>query len=214
MTAARAEHFEDLAQEAHAAHLGMWVFLASELLLFAAFFALYAAYRAAYPAAFGFGVRHDDKLFGSLNTVVLISSSYAAAMAVHASRAGKARRAAFLLGLTIAAGAVFLVVKGIEYASHIRGGVVIGGGSSFFASHPIPGLPAFFTLYFLMTGLHGVHVIVGMTVLFVMARRSLRGDFVPPFTHPLALGVLYWHLVDIIWIFLWPLFYLLPAGAQ
>jgi cytochrome c oxidase subunit 3 len=213
MTEARAEQFEDLEQEAHAAHLGMWVFLSSELLLFASFFGLYAAYRAHFPGAFAFGVEHDDKRLGTINTVILITSSYAAAMAVHASRRGHSRRAALLLLLTVCAGAAFLSVKGIEYASHIRAGIVPGGETRFFAQHPIAGLPAFYTLYFLMTGLHGVHVIVGMTVLAVMVRRSWRGEVLPPFTHPVALAVLYWHLIDVIWIFLWPLFYLLPAAA-
>jgi cytochrome c oxidase subunit 3 len=210
---ARVDHFQDLEQETRAAHLGMWVFLASEVLLFAALFALYASYRAAYPEAFGFGVAHGSKILGTANTVLLICSSYAAASAVHAIRAGHARRAAALLAFTVTSGLGFLAIKGVEYAQHFREGIFPGGHGAFFAEHPMAGLPSFYTVYFLMTGLHGVHVIVGMGVLTWMLVRALRGQLVPPFTHPLVLGVLYWHLVDIIWIFLWPLFYLLPGGG-
>jgi len=208
---AHVDHFQDMEQEARAAHLGMWIFLASELLLFAALFALYAAYRAQYPAAFGFGVAHGAKVLGTANTALLICSSYAAASAVHAVRDGRARRAAALLSVTVLCGAGFLAVKGVEYAQHFREGIFPGGRGAFFLEHPMAGLPSFYTVYFLMTGLHGVHVIVGMGVLVWMAVGAFRGRFIPPYTHPLVLGVLYWHLIDIIWIFVWPLFYLLPG---
>jgi len=198
-------------QEARAAHLGMWIFLASELLLFAALFALYGASRAHYPEAFGFGVAHGARVLGMTNTALLICSSYAAASAVHAIRDGRGRAAGLLLAFTITCGAGFLAIKGVEYAQHFREGIFPGGAGVFFHEHPLEGLPSFYTVYFLMTGLHGVHVIVGMGILTWMMIRALRGRLAPPFTHPLVLGVLYWHLIDIIWIFLWPLFYLLPG---
>jgi cytochrome c oxidase subunit 3 len=209
--AARVDHFQDMEQEARAAHLGMWVFLASELLLFAALFALYGGYRAHYPEAFGFGVAHGARVLGTTNTALLICSSYAAASAVHAIRDGRGRRAGLLLLFTITCGAGFLAIKGVEYGQHFREGIFPGGEGAFFHEHPLEGLPTFYTVYFLMTGLHGIHVIVGMGILAWMMTRALRGGLAPPFTHPLVLGVLYWHLIDVIWIFLWPLFYLLPA---
>jgi cytochrome c oxidase subunit 3 len=209
--AARVSHFQDLEQEARAAHLGMWIFLSSEILLFAALFAIYASLHVRFREAFGFAIAHGDRILGTTNTAILITSSYAAASAVHAIRKGSGRLAAGLLGLTFLGGVAFLIVKGTEYAGHFREGIFPGGHGAYFEEHPIPGLSSFYTLYFVMTGLHGIHVIVGMSVLAWMAIRAARGKLAPPFIHPLVLGVLYWHLVDIIWIFLWPMFYLLPG---
>jgi caa(3)-type oxidase subunit IV len=121
------EHFQDLEQQAHAARLGIWVFLASELLLFAGLFALYGAYRAHYPAAFGWGVEHNVRILGTLNTAILISSSYSVATSVHMMRKGRARLAAGLLAFTLLCGCMFLFIKGIEYAGHFREGVFPGG---------------------------------------------------------------------------------------
>jgi cytochrome c oxidase subunit 3 len=215
MSDASARHvpyFQDLERQAHASRLGMWIFLASELLLFAGLFALYASYRAQYPQAFGWGVEHNDRVLGTINTAVLICSSYAVASSVQVLRRGKARWAAALIGSTLACGAVFLAIKGYEYASHFREGVFPGGQGEFFREHSDQGLKLFYTLYFLMTGLHGIHVVVGMSVLGWMLVQILRGKLVPPFTHPLDNGAVYWHLIDVVWIFLWPIFYLTPGS--
>jgi cytochrome c oxidase subunit 3 len=204
------DHFQDLEQQAHAARLGIWVFLASELLLFAGLFALYASYRAHYPEAFGWGVEHNVRALGTLNTAILISSSYAVATSVHMLRRGRPRFAAGLLVFTLACGSAFLVVKGIEYAGHFRDGVFPGGHGEFFVGKP-EGVKVFYTLYFLMTGLHGIHVVAGMGVLAWLFARILQGKLTPPHTHPLDIGAVYWHLVDVVWIFLWPIFYLTPG---
>jgi cytochrome c oxidase subunit III len=204
------EHFQDLEQQAHAARLGIWIFLASELLLFAGLFALYGAYRAHYPAAFGWGVDHNVRILGTLNTAILISSSYSVATSVHMLRKGRARLAAGLLAFTLLCGCLFLFIKGIEYAGHFREGVFPGGHGAFFASQP-QGVKVFYTLYFLMTGLHGIHVVVGMGILAWLCQRILRGKLAVPHTHPLDIGAVYWHLIDVVWIFLWPIFYLTPG---
>ena len=206
------DHFQDLEQQAHAARLGIWIFLASELLLFAGLFALYGAYRTHYPEAFGWGVDHNVRALGTLNTAILICSSYSVAKSVHVLRKGRARFAAGLLGFTLLCGCAFLVVKGIEYAGHFREGVFPGGRGAFFHGQP-EGLRVFYTLYFLMTGLHGIHVLVGMGILAWLCTQILRGKLAVPHTHPLDIGAVYWHLIDVVWIFLWPIFYLTPGSS-
>jgi cytochrome c oxidase subunit 3 len=202
------EHFESLSQQAHAARLGMWVFLASEVLLFAALFALYASYRMHYVAGFREAVRANTKLLGSINTGVLLASSTIVACGVHALRAGRRRLAAWLVLATMSLGVVFLVIKLTEYGAHFREGIYPGGVGTYFTEHTVRGLPEFWTLYFGMTGLHAVHVTVGITVLGVMLVGILRGGVSPSHAYRLELGAIYWHLVDLVWIFLWPLFYI------
>jgi len=202
-------HFEDLAQQRRAAHLGMWTFLASESLLFAGVFGLYAAYRSHYREAFDFGVHHNTKILGSINTLVLLTSSFAIASAVHAVRRAQARKSVLLIAFTIAMGFAFLGIKAIEYARHIHEGIVPGHVPS---AMQMPGLTPFFTLYYVATGLHALHVTAGMVVLGWIAVRVARGTALPPHEHVVTLGAMYWHLVDVVWIFLWPLFYL--AGTR
>jgi cytochrome c oxidase subunit 3 len=209
-----AEQFEDLARQAHAARLGMWVFLSSEVLFFAGLFALYATYRIEHPAGFGEGVLHNTLALGSTNTAVLLVSSYTIALAVHELRRGKMRAAVALTAATIALGLCFLAIKTTEYLEHFREGIYPGGAGAFFETHRVAGIEMFFTLYFCMTGLHALHVIAGMCVLGFLLWKVVRGDIVPAASHPLAIGAVYWHLVDAVWIFLWPLFYLVPGTAR
>jgi cytochrome c oxidase subunit III len=201
-------HFASMAQQAHAARLGMWIFLASEILLFAGLFALFVTYRAVHPEAFAEGVRDNAKVFGSLNTGVLLSSSYLVATAVHRVREGRLGAARALVLGTIALGAVFLAVKLAEYGHHFREGIYPGGRGSFFATHPADGLPIFWTLYFFMTGLHAVHVTVGMILLSTTLLGMRSGRITGRAPQRMEVAAIYWHLVDLIWIFLWPLFYL------
>jgi len=208
-----AAHFEDLERQAHAARLGIWVFLASEVLLFSGLFALYAAYRTEHPHGFGVGVEHNTIAWGSANTAVLLVSSYTVALAVHELRRDKPRAAALLVGATILLGACFLAIKVGEYMRHFREGIYPAGTGDFYREHGEPGTKMFFTLYFCMTGLHAVHVIAGMCVLGFLLMKLARGHIGSWAPYPLAIGALYWHLVDVIWIFLWPLFYLIPGGA-
>jgi cytochrome c oxidase subunit 3 len=195
-------------QQAHAARLGMWVFLASEMLLFAGLFALLSTYRLEHPAAFASGVRHNTKVLGSINTAVLLLSSYLVAMAVHAIRRGRTRATQLLVAGTVLLGAAFLVIKLTEYGLHFREGIYPGGQGAFFATHGEEGLPVFWTLYFGTTGLHAVHVTVGMIVLSVMATGVHTGKITAAAPQRMEIAAIYWHLVDVIWIFLWPLFYL------
>ncbi|MBX3206299.1 MAG: cytochrome c oxidase subunit 3 [Labilithrix sp.] len=212
MTAARsvehAEHFESLERQAHAARLGMWVFLATEVLLFGAAFALFLTYQVQFSHAFRAGVAHNTKVLGSVNTAVLLLSSTLVACAVHALRRGDAKLAARLVGGTIALGLTFLVIKGIEYGKHFDEGIYPGGVGHYFTLHPIRGLAAFWTLYFGMTALHALHVTIGAGVLGVLLHAIVRGRLGRETAYRLEVGAIYWHLVDVIWIFLWPLFYL------
>ncbi len=203
-----AEHFESLARQAHAARLGMWVFLATELLLFGGAFVLFGAYQVEHPAAFHEAIAHNTKVLGSINTGVLLVSSTLVAAAVHALRGGERRACAALVGGTIALGLVFLVIKAVEYAKHFDEGIFPGGRGHFFVTHPARGTAIYWTLYYLMTGLHALHVTIGAGVLAVLLLQVLRGTTGPRTAHRLEIGAIYWHLVDVIWIFLWPLFYL------
>ncbi|MCL2450204.1 MAG: cytochrome c oxidase subunit 3 [Polyangiaceae bacterium] len=208
------EAFEDLEKQAHAARLGMWVFLASELLFFSGFFALYAGYRVEHPRGFGLGVEHNTIVHGSVNTAVLLLSSYTVAVAVHELRAGRVRACQLWVAATVVLGLCFLVIKTAEYEHHFAEGIYPAGRGPFFAHHREAGLAMFFTLYFCMTGLHAIHVAVGVAVLAVLLVRVRSGKVGPRAPHPLAIGAVYWHLVDVIWIFLWPLFYLVPGAAR
>ncbi|HET9933438.1 MAG TPA: cytochrome c oxidase subunit 3 [Polyangiaceae bacterium] len=208
MNSVHAEHFESAPKQAHAARLGMWIFLASELLLFAGLFALYGGYRAHWPAAFREGIRHSTKALGSLNTGILLVSSTFAALSVHATRAGRRSRSLLLLAGTFLLGLLFLGIKLYEYSLHFREGIYPGGSGAFFSAHPDPGLVPFWTLYFATTGLHAIHVSVGLIVLGCTCFALWRGTVGVHRAHPLENAALYWHLIDTIWIFVWPLYYL------
>lgn len=199
--------YADPRQRAHALHLGMWLFLGSETLLFAGLFGAYAAYRAAYPAAFSAGVGHNHTLIGTANTLVLIVSSFFVAWGIHAMRAGRRRACIASLVVALLLGLTFLGVKGLEYREHVHAGIAPGVYYRF-AELPSHGAALFFTLYYLMTGLHAVHVIAGMAILGWLALRVARRRTHQDHRIELELGGLYWHLVDVVWIFLWPLLYL------
>jgi len=204
-----AEHYEDREKQSHAARLAMWVFLASEVMFFAALFALYGSLRATHPAAFRAGAQHQSLALGTINTIVLITSSFTVALAVHSLRERRRGLAACLLVASATLGCGFLVLKGAEWATHFHEGIVPGPAYSF-VSLPGHGVQVFFNLYFAMTGLHACHVVAGIVVLAWLARRA-AGARETGGTPELAveLGGLYWHLVDLIWLFLWPIFYLL-----
>lgn len=202
-----APQFEDFDKQAHAARLGMWAFLGSEVLLFAGFFALYAAYRTMYGADFVAAIRHNTLLYGSVNTVVLITSSLTVALSLHAMRRGRYRTVLWLLCATLLLGATFLGIKAFEYADHFAKGILPG---AYYSSEELPtfGAQIFFTLYYLMTVTHGLHVIAGMGALAWCLFMTLRRTWSPDYHVGLELSGIYWHLVDVIWIFLWPLLYL------
>jgi cytochrome c oxidase subunit III len=199
--------YTDPRQRTHALHLGMWVFLGSETLLFAGLFCLYAAYRSAYPAEFRIGVLHNNTLLGTANTAVLIVSSFFVAWAIHATRRDDRKTSVRCLSIAVLLGLTFLVFKTIEYTEHFREGL---GPGEYYTTHELPahGYALFYAIYFAMTGLHALHVIAGMTLLSWLALRVRRGKTHVGHRTELELGGLYWHLVDLVWIFLWPLLYL------
>jgi cytochrome c oxidase subunit 3 len=202
------EQFQDLDRQTHAARLGMWAFLGSELLLFAGLFTLYAAYRAMYPSDFALAIEHNNVAIGTTNTIVLITSSFTVAMALHAVREGHGRRAAALIAFSIACGLLFLVLKGVEYRQHFHEGIYPGPAYRF-ADLPAHGAAIFFSLYFFMTGLHALHVIAGLCILAWLCIGAWRGAYSSARFIHVELGALYWHLVDVVWIFLWPMLYLM-----
>jgi cytochrome c oxidase subunit 3 len=202
-----AHHFPDMKTQEHAARMGMWIFLSTEILLFAVLFTAYAIYRFLFPVGFEEASKLAHVAMGATNTVVLITSSLTVALAIHYARHGENRKVVGLLAITIGFGAVFMVLKGYEYYHHYLEGQ-LPGRLYHFAGVQGPGVSMYFTVYFLMTGLHGLHVLIGMSLLAWVAVRAWRNEFGPGYSTPVELSGLYWHLVDLIWIFLFPLLYL------
>lgn len=273
-----AHHFESMDQQVEAGKLGMWLFLATEVLLFAGLFCAYAVYRSNHPEIFLYGELYLSKFWGGVNTVILLLSSFTAALAVRAASMGDQKKLVLFLVLTLAGACGFLVVKAIEYSDKVHHGTLWGAK---FNPHeerhrthapatqaPVvlpekeldyavrtpwedisavqvrslvptpPAIPAletedarvapdaleggatasaqevrnkhiFFGIYFVMTGLHGIHVIIGMIAITWVLLRALKGHFTASYYLPVDLVGLYWHLVDLIWIYLFPLLYLI-----
>jgi len=203
-----AHHFRAIETQRQAERLGMWLFLATEVLLFAGLFCGYTLYRFLYPDTFHLASGHLDVGLGTVNTVVLISSSLTVALAHHFARQGRSRLAGALLFVSVLAGLAFLGIKAVEYGHKFEEGLLPG---RYFHNEELGGAPGasmFFTLYFLTTGLHAFHVMIGMGVLTWIGARAWRGEFHENHTMPVELSGLYWHLVDLVWIFLYPLLYL------
>jgi cytochrome c oxidase subunit 3 len=195
--------------DAFGARLGMWLFLATEVALFGGLFMCYAYLRNRYPADFHRAGAAMEVALGVTNTVVLLTSSLTVALATHALKRGRRARAMSFLAGSLGLGLVFLGIKGFEWAVKFHQGLYpkAGQGLTHLATLP-KGEQIFYGLYFTMTGLHGVHVLVGLAVLAVMLEGVRRGAVRPGRSIYLENAGLYWHLVDIIWIFLLPLFYL------
>jgi cytochrome c oxidase subunit III len=205
--AALAHHFESLEKQTQAQRLGMWLFLATEVLLFTALFAAYGVYRFLYSQAFSEASRGLETWLGGVNTFVLVTSSLTVALGLDAATKGENKKTAALFGASIAMGLLFMVFKGYEYHHHFEHGELPG---PYYTGHiPGSGGALFFTLYFLITGLHAIHVLIGMTVLGVIGVRSALGVYSAEYHTPVELAGLYWHLVDLIWIFVFPLIYLI-----
>ncbi len=195
------EHRDD-----YGAKLGMWLFLFTELLLFGGLFLLYAVYLKRYPHEFATGGKQLNWVLGSVYTVILLTSSLAAAMAVTAIQRGEARRTVALLGGTILCAAGFMAIKYVEWSSKFGHGIY--PGSEHLKAGP-PGESVFFSLYFLSTGIHGLHVVIGAILLGWIAFKVRGGELHAGNNILLENGALYWHLVDLIWIFIFPLYYLI-----
>ena len=200
--------FDDAEQQYEASALGMWAFLATEIMFFGGLFTAYALYRSMYPAAFGHASNHLDLVLGTVNTAVLIGSSLTMALAVHASEVGHRRLLVTFLLTTMVLGSVFLGIKGVEYYSKFVDHLVPGPNFHWPGADP-QHVQLYFSLYFAMTGLHALHMVIGLGVLSVLVYRAQRGQFGPGYHNPVEMTGLYWHFVDIIWIFLFPLLYLI-----
>ena len=201
-------HFESMEQQHDAGTLAMWMFLATEVLFFGALLTGYTAYRSAYPAEFALASKHLNETVGAVNTAVLICSSLTMALAVHAARTSQRKLLGACLGLTLVLGATFLGVKAWEWYSEYRESLVPGIRFSAepFTSVSSSRVQMFFVFYFILTGLHGLHMIIGLGVLIVLLVRHRR--YTAEYFTPVEVAGLYWHFVDIVWIFLFPLLYL------
>lgn len=198
--------FEDIKQQIESYTIGMWIFLVTEVMFFGGLFTAYIIYRAQYPEGFVNGHLHLDWVMGGINTLILLTSSLTMALAVRAAMLDKWKAQLRFLIITIMFAFGFMVVKYFEYASKFEKNVVPGAN---FAYKDDPGQELFMGLYFAMTGLHGFHVLIGILVLSAICVRTynmrrMRQDFIP-----VELVGLYWHFVDIVWIFLYPLLYLI-----
>ena len=211
-------HFVDAEQQRDAASLGMWLFLATEIMFFGGMFLAYLIYRYAYYNEFAAGSRSIDIWLGTINTAVLICSSLTVALGVRAAQMGKRRLLVTLLLITIVLGLVFLGIKGVEWYQKFEEHHV--PGTSFNASD-LEKPPyshgeidqrheqIYFSLYFAMTGLHALHMIIGVGIFIFLTYYAWKGRYSPKYYTPVEIGGLYWHFVDIVWIYLFPLLYLI-----
>jgi cytochrome c oxidase subunit III len=202
-----AHQFESLEHQKEVSLLGMWVFLVTEILFFGGLFLTYTVYRHWYPAAFAAASHEMIVWAGTLNTVVLITSSLTMALAVNAAQEGKRRTLMMFLIATMVLGCVFLGVKAFEYYTEYVERHVPGPGFQFEAEYASQA-QIFFSLYFMMTGLHALHMIIGLGIMAVMLWLAWRGTITAEYASPIEISGLYWHFVDIVWIFLFPLLYL------
>jgi len=204
-------HFEDMGQQHEAATLGMWMFLATEILFFGGVLMAYWVYRVLYPEAWAVGGEQQNTLAGGINTLVLITSSFTMAAAVRAAQLGSRRVTVGLLVATMFFGFCFLGIKGYEYHAHWNEGLFPG---AHFTWHEIPELAPkvqlFMVFYWGMTGLHALHMVIGVGLLTWIIWRAQKGQFSAAYYSPVEVMGLYWHFVDIVWIFLFPFLYLIP----
>ncbi|MCI0460091.1 MAG: cytochrome c oxidase subunit 3 family protein [Gemmataceae bacterium] len=232
---ALAHHFDTLEQQRDAGTLGMWIFLATELMIFGGLFTGYAVFRCLYPVAFAEGSSHLKWWLASINTAVLLTSSLTMALAVYGAQTGKRNYLLGGLAGTIGLGTLFLVFKAYEYTSEYHEGLI--PTEALFAVEKVEGgqtkqlwvryqkagvsrteyqrqVRVFFSLYFVMTGLHATHMIIGLGVLIWLVREARRGRFTPEYHPQVELFGLYWHFVDVVWIFLLPLLYLVGGPGR
>jgi cytochrome c oxidase subunit III len=202
-------HFDDMEQQAEASTLGMWVFLVTEIMFFGGLFMAYLVYRTASPEGFAEASHHLNRVWGTINTAVLIISSLTMALAVRAAQTSAPPKVqvGWILA-TMSLGAAFLGVKVIEYSDKFRDHLVPGPNFHWAGKHPATA-EMFYSLYFCMTGLHALHMIIGLGIMTVIAIMASRRTFDADYFTPVEVSGLYWHFVDIVWIFLFPLLYLI-----
>jgi cytochrome c oxidase subunit 3 len=228
-------HFENMEQQREASTLGMWVFLVTEIMFFGGMFLAYTLYRSKFPQAFASASNHLDIALGAVNTGVLILSSFTMALAVYGTQVGRRKLQIFCLSVTIVLGLTFLGIKAVEYydkyVDNLIPGTLIPGHpfhpevqtpDTPFDEHKLQLLPGarvenvemFYWIYFAMTGMHAVHMIIGVGLLSVLLYFSIKGRYDPEYHSPIEVTGLYWHFVDIVWIYLFPLLYLLGRHLE
>jgi cytochrome c oxidase subunit III len=210
-------HFADMEQQREASSLGMWLFLATEVMFFGGMFCAYLIYRLWYFPEFAAASQSLDITLGTVNTAVLICSSLTVVLAVRAAQLGKRHEQVVYLALTLVLGLAFLGIKGIEWTSKFKEHHI--PGASFHFEGTVPGHPdhpidqqqaqIFFSLYFAMTGMHALHMVIGVGIFSYLLYQAWKGRYTPEYHTPLENSGLYWHFVDIIWIYLFPLLYLI-----
>lgn len=210
------EHFADLDQQRETATLGMWAFLITEIMFFGGMFTAYMVYRFSYPHAYSQGSEHMNFWAGTINTIVLICSSLTMALAVHASQEGHRKLIVWLLIVTMIFGVAFLGIKAIEYHEHWVDHTF--PGDALFGVNPETGqqmfqdprrTQLFFGLYFAMTGFHALHMIIGLGLVTFITVKAWKGAYTRDYHNPVENVGLYWHFVDMVWIYLFPLLYLI-----
>lgn len=225
-----AHHFEDRAQQDESHSLGLWVFLATEIMFFGGLFLAFTVYHVMFPEAFGLASGRLAVSWGVINTVILLFSSYTMALAVNSAQTGRQKRLVTCLTLTLLCALGFMVIKAIEWTDKYNHNYIPGPNFQFDvhkadAGHTLPPetveamlakdpylerhAQMFFVIYFCLTGLHGIHVSIGIGLIIWILRRARKHEFNPRWNTPVEMVGLYWHLVDLIWIYLFPLIYLI-----
>ena len=218
-----AHHFEDLDQQREAGELGMWLFLVTEIMFFGGLFLAYLVYRNWYPDQFAKGSHHMDVVLGTVNTAVLLTSSFTMALAVHAATVRHKAMLILMLGATIVFGTIFLGVKAFEYhEKYVHNHIPFAGlpfgepygneeGQEGIAAADRPGMAAFYNLYFIMTGLHAFHMVIGIVLMGVLIYMATKDRLFGASSIIVYNSGLYWHFVDLVWVYLFPFFYLVAA---
>jgi len=218
-----AHQFDDLEQQKEASTLGMWAFLATEVMFFGGAFTAFTVYRVRYPDAFAAASHHMKFWFGAVNTGILLCSSFTVALSVYFAHLGQSKRVALMLVATILLAITFLCIKGSEYYLEYQDGLIPGAhfGQPPHPNHELPKFEVdhkpvdprnaqiFFCFYFAMTGIHATHMLIGIGIFLWVAHHAWRGRYSTGYYNPVEISGLYWHFVDIVWIFLYPLLYLL-----
>jgi cytochrome c oxidase subunit 3 len=215
------EQYANLEQQHETASLGMWVFLATEVMFFGVLFLGVETYRFLYPEAFEKASERLNWLIGGVNTVVLLVSSLMMVLAVHYAKLGLQRRVVAFLGLTALLGTLFLALKGLEYYIDYQENLIPGWRfdenewitAEHLTPQQVPHVKLFLLFYWIMTGTHALHVTIGICVVLVMLKLAWRGHFSPTYYTPIDVTALYWHFVDIVWIFLLPVMYLMGTHS-
>lgn len=206
-----APYFSDLQQQRQANTLGMWLFLVTEVMFFGGLFIAYAAYHLAYPEAFTEASRELDLVLSTVNTFVLLTSSLTMALAVYSAQTDKKKLLVMFLLLTILLGTIFLALKGVEYGQKFEHHLIPGASFEFEGPHAQQA-QLFFSLYFATTGLHAIHMLIGVGVLLYFTFKAWRNHFSSLNYDPVEMLGLYWHFVDIAWVFIFPLYYLIDRS--